>query len=166
MGIPLNIDWQQILLHLFNFAILAGVLYLLLYKPIQDFIDKRKSYYEKEQNEALKLREEALALKEEYREKLDSLEGQIEKMREDAEHEIGLMRAQQLKQAHNEAELILERAKAVAKNEHDQMIKKYSAEIKDMAVSAAERAMLKSQGDPYEEFLHLAERSLYSEHTD
>ena len=24
MNIPLNIDWQQILLHLFNFTILAG----------------------------------------------------------------------------------------------------------------------------------------------
>ena len=24
MNIPLNIDWQQILLHLFNFSILAG----------------------------------------------------------------------------------------------------------------------------------------------
>lgn len=32
MNIPLNIDWQQILLHLFNFAILAGGLYLLLYR--------------------------------------------------------------------------------------------------------------------------------------
>ena len=32
-GIPLNIDWQQILLHLFNFTILFGALYILLYKP-------------------------------------------------------------------------------------------------------------------------------------
>ena len=31
MNIPLNIDWQQILLHLLNFVILAGGLYLLLY---------------------------------------------------------------------------------------------------------------------------------------
>ena len=30
MNIPLNIDWQQILLHFFNFSILVGGLYLLL----------------------------------------------------------------------------------------------------------------------------------------
>ena len=30
MNIPLNIDWQQILLHLMNFVILAGGLYFLL----------------------------------------------------------------------------------------------------------------------------------------
>ena len=32
MNIPLNIDWQQILLHVLNFVILFGGLYFLLYK--------------------------------------------------------------------------------------------------------------------------------------
>lgn len=45
MGIPLNIDWQQILLHIFNLLILVGGLYLLLYKPVKDFMEKRRSYY-------------------------------------------------------------------------------------------------------------------------
>ncbi len=35
MNIPLNIDWQQILLHLLNFVILAGGLYFLLYQARQ-----------------------------------------------------------------------------------------------------------------------------------
>ena len=41
MGIPLNVDWQQILLHLFNFIILFGGLWLLLYKPVKNFMAKR-----------------------------------------------------------------------------------------------------------------------------
>ena len=44
-GVPLNIDWQQILLHLFNFTILFGALYILLYKPVRDFMAKRTAYY-------------------------------------------------------------------------------------------------------------------------
>ena len=40
MNIPLNIDWQQILLHLLNFVILAGGLYLLLYQPVKAFMEK------------------------------------------------------------------------------------------------------------------------------
>ena len=40
MGIPLNVDWQQILLHLFNFIILFGGLWLLLYKPVKNFMAK------------------------------------------------------------------------------------------------------------------------------
>ena len=39
---PLNIDWQQILLHLLNFAILAFGLYFLLYKPVKAFREKRE----------------------------------------------------------------------------------------------------------------------------
>ena len=31
---PLNIDIQQILLHLFNLVLLLSILYLLLYKPV------------------------------------------------------------------------------------------------------------------------------------
>ena len=42
---PLNIDIQQILLHLFNLVLLLSILYLLLYKPVHDFMDKRAEEY-------------------------------------------------------------------------------------------------------------------------
>ena len=63
MNIPLNIDWQQILLHLLNFAILAGGLYLLLYKPVKAFMAKREGWYQQQADEAEKTRREAEALK-------------------------------------------------------------------------------------------------------
>ena len=44
-NIPLNIDWQQILLHFFNFSILVGGLYLLLFKPVKSFMAKREKHY-------------------------------------------------------------------------------------------------------------------------
>ena len=63
MNIPLNIDWQQILLHLLNFAILAGGLYLLLYKPVKAFMAKREGWYQQQADAAEKTRQEAEALK-------------------------------------------------------------------------------------------------------
>ena len=54
MNIPLNIDWQQILLHLLNFVILAGGLYLLLYKPVKAFMEKRQQYYQEQDAKAAK----------------------------------------------------------------------------------------------------------------
>ena len=45
MNIPLNIDIQQILLHLINFAILFIILYLVLYRPVKKFLAKREQYY-------------------------------------------------------------------------------------------------------------------------
>ena len=49
---PLNIDWQQILLHLFNFCILAIALYFLLYKPIKKYMAKRDAYYDEQAKNA------------------------------------------------------------------------------------------------------------------
>ena len=41
MSLPLNIDFQQILLHMLNIVLLFGGLYLLLYKPVKKFMDER-----------------------------------------------------------------------------------------------------------------------------
>lgn len=51
-AVPLNIDWQQILLHLLNFVILFAGLYLLLYKPVKAFMQKRREHYEKMDKDA------------------------------------------------------------------------------------------------------------------
>ena len=51
---PLNIDWQQILLHLLNFVILFAGLWLLLYKPVRKFMQNRREHYEKTDAEAEK----------------------------------------------------------------------------------------------------------------
>ncbi len=42
---PLNIDWTQILLHVFNFLLLFGGLTLLLYRPVNAFLEKRQEKY-------------------------------------------------------------------------------------------------------------------------
>ena len=41
MNLPLNIDLQQIFLHMLNFVILAGGLYFILYSPVKKFMDQR-----------------------------------------------------------------------------------------------------------------------------
>ena len=71
---PLNIDFQQVLLHLFNFVVLFGGLYFLLYKPIRAFMDKREGTYSNMQEKATKALAEAEALKQEYQEKLNGIE--------------------------------------------------------------------------------------------
>ena len=48
---PLNIDLLQILLHAFNFLILAGGLSLILFKPVEKFLNERKEYYENAEKE-------------------------------------------------------------------------------------------------------------------
>ena len=66
---PLNIDWQQILLHLLNFVILFAGLWLLLYKPVKKFMNGRREKYEKMDADAEKKTAEAEEKRAEYEKK-------------------------------------------------------------------------------------------------
>ena len=68
-GVPLNIDWQQILLHLFNFTILFGALYILLYKPVKNFMDGREAHYADMDSKANQALADAESSKASYEEK-------------------------------------------------------------------------------------------------
>lgn len=77
MNIPLNIDWQQILLHLMNFVILAGGLYFLLYKPVKAFMDKRAAYYQEQADQAAQTTQAAQQLKADYEARLSAADDEI-----------------------------------------------------------------------------------------
>lgn len=158
MSIPLNIDWQQILLHLFNFAILAGGLYLLLYRPVKKFMEQRQAHYESMHQQAQQDREQAEKLKAEYEDKLSQVETAITQRKAEAEQELSQLRSQRVAEAKQEAEAILDKARENAKREQEELMSNASKELVDMAVTAAEKIALGADGDPYEQFLNLAER--------
>ena len=82
MNIPLNIDWQQILLHLLNFVILAGGLYLLLYKPVKTFMEKRQQYYQEQDAKAAKTLADAEKTMAEVRQQLKNADADAAAKRE------------------------------------------------------------------------------------
>ena len=63
---PLNIDFQQIFLHLLNFTLLFAILYYLLYSPVKNFMAKREAYYADMEKEANAQLASAQQEKEEY----------------------------------------------------------------------------------------------------
>lgn len=158
MNIPLNIDWQQILLHLFNFAILAGGLYLLLYRPVKQFIAQREEHYRSMRDEAEQDRSQAGLLKDEYSLKLSEVDADIAKRRADAEAELEALCARRTADAKQEAEQILAKAQESARRERDDILAKASRELVEAAVTAAEKLALQPDSDPYEQFLSFAGR--------
>lgn len=158
MSIPLNIDWQQILLHLFNFAILAGGLYLLLYRPVKQFMEQREAHYASLHQEAQKAEDQAAQLKAQYQTRLAETDAAIAQKRAEAEAELEELRTRQIAGAKREAEAILAKAREGARREREEMIARTSRELMDAAASAAEKIALGADGDPYEQFLRLAER--------
>ncbi|HIS58074.1 MAG TPA: ATP synthase F0 subunit B [Candidatus Limadaptatus stercoravium] len=156
---PLNIDWQQILLHLLNFLILAVGLYLLLYKPVKAFMKKREDSYaerEKKTDEALRSAEKSRS---EYEDKLARADEEIADIRKQASAEIETVKAAKLRDAQSEAETIVAAARDKARKEHDRMIAELGSDIRDLVNDMAEKAVM-SPGvdDAYEKFLQEAEK--------
>ena len=106
-AVPLNIDWQQILLHLLNFVILFAGLYLLLYKPVKAFMKKRSEHYEKMQKDAEEKNAAADRARTEYEGKLASVDREIEEKRAAAKKELDGYEAMRKNAAEEEAESIL-----------------------------------------------------------
>ena len=82
---PLNIDFQQILLHWMNLAILTGGLYVLLYKPVKQFMDKREAHYQELERQAADKLAQAEQLKAERQAQLDQAGEEIRQARAKAQ---------------------------------------------------------------------------------
>ena len=160
MNIPLNIDWQQILLHLFNFVILATGLYMLLYKPVKNFMEKRETYYADMEEHAKKTVEEADALHQTYENELKMADQEIEEKRLQASREVEEYIEKERMEARSQAAQILEDARTMAQQEKTRIIKEAQKEIADMAARETEKLVMKSVSDAYDQFLDIAEGSV------
>ena len=158
MSIPLNIDWQQILLHLFNFLILAGGLYVLLYKPVKDFMEKRTVHYQELEREAAEKLEAAGRAEEEYQKRLAAVEAEISEKRLEAAKKAEEAAEQTLKDAEKQAETILSGARKNAEEEHGKILAAAEKEIAELAARATEKLVQESMDSTYEQFFEAAKR--------
>ena len=155
---PLNIDFQQIFLHLLNFVILFAILYFLLYKPVRNFMRKRVEYYQDMENKANENLARSEAAKTEYEEKLSAADDEITSMKEEAQNKMKEARAKRLEQAQEEANQIIEKARARATAEHDQIIESAQKEITEIVSEAAEKIIQSPEvSDSFDQFLDTVE---------
>ena len=153
MNIPLNIDWQQIVLHLMNFAILAGGLYFLLYNPVKKFMAKRAEYYENMDKEANEKLESATIKEAEYQK---HMEAELDAKRKEAAKQADTMIQQSVNLAKEQAAKVMSDAKAAAMQERTKILDGAEQEIVQMAMDATEKILA---DNAYEQFLNAAERS-------
>lgn len=165
MNIPLNIDWQQILLHLLNFTILGGGLYLLLYKPVKGFMDQRTAHYQELDDQAADKVRQAEELKAEYETKLENAQEEIRAQRVEAQNAAQLAVQQQLDQAQAQADQIVAAARKAAERSHAKALEDAQEELKDLALAAAEKLLFRSEGEAFDQFLNIAEEGARNEKT-
>ena len=152
---PLNIDLQQILLHWMNLAILTGVLYFLLYKPVKEFMVKREEHYRSLDEEAAAKLAEAERIKAECQAKLDGADEEIHQARAKAQQSIQQSTEDQLAQAKEQARQIVAHAQTEAEQSRERVLRESQRELRKLAAQATKK--LAFQADPFDQFLDLAE---------
>ena len=154
---PLNIDWQQILLHWMNLAILTGGLYFLLFKPVKQFMEKREAHYQELAEQA----EDKLAQAEQFRAdcqaKLDAADEEIRRERAHAQQTAAQAVQEQLAQAEEQARHIVAKAKAEAEQTKERAIRESQKEMRELAAKAAKKLAAKPGEDFFDQFLDLTE---------
>ena len=157
-GVPLNIDFQQIVLHLLNFTILFGALYILLYKPVKNFMQKRVDYYKSMDDEANNNLKASEAAKAEYNDKLSAVETEIMGVKAKARQDIELANKKMIQEAEEEASRIISEAKADANYEKEKIIESAQQEISEMVAQATEKLVFEDTSEAFDKFLEAAEK--------
>ena len=153
-GVPLNINFQQILLHLLNFTILFMALYFILYKPVKKFMDKRVEAYKEMDDKANLNLKEAEEKKEELDKKIRNFDIETKELKVKARKEMDEQRLKMLSEAKAEAEDILIKAEEEANNKKTEIIKSAEKEITEMIAKGAEKVISGSTAaDAFDEFL-------------
>ncbi len=153
MGVPLNIDWQQILLHLFNFCILGGGLWLLLYKPVKSFMAKREDYYKDMDNAAKDKLKQAEEHEKLYAERLSAADKDAAEIRRKAMADAEQTAKAYLDDAEKQKQQIIDSARKTAQAEKQKVMQEANSEIEGMVSSAIDK-ILDRKGDAYNDFLN------------
>ena len=157
-GLPLNIDLQQIMLHLFNFTILFGALYILLYKPVKNYMGQRETYYADIDSQAESNLKAASDSKAQYEEKVKAFDEEVREERSKLQKEIQTQRDRKLEEARSDAEKIVSSARDEAVREKNEIIASAQKEITEMVTDAMEKLTLEqSASDAFDQFLDAAE---------
>lgn len=154
---PLNIDWQQILLHALNFVILVGGLYFLLFNPVKKFMAKREEYCRGMEEKAEQTLREAEQLKADYASQLETADAEIDRRRAEAQRALDASVEQQLSDAKAQAAEIVQDAYKAADRTRAKILADTQKELTELAVEAAKKLVYQNEGDVFESFLDQAE---------
>lgn len=157
---PLNIDFQQILLHLLNFVVLFAILYFLLYKPVKSFMDKRIEYYKKLDDQAKADLARSEQIKAAYEAELAAADEAIAAKNEEARKKLDEANALRIAQAERDAEKILSDARQDAQRERTKLLNSAEREIAEMVADAAEKLVAgATTSEAYDSFLESAKEN-------
>jgi F-type H+-transporting ATPase subunit b len=140
------------LFQVINFLVLLFILKRVLYKPIREIIEKRRSLIQQRIEEAEKIKKEATELKDNYSHEMDKLHELKSRMLEKMNEEVGQERKKLMGRAEEEAARVIEKERAVFDTEKA----RHEAGLKDKAIEAVALFAANLLKDVSDEDLHKA----------
>lgn len=150
---PLNIDWQQILLHLFNFFLLLAILTYFVYEPVLNFIKKRQEHFQEMEKEYQEKNAQAQKLIDENKKIYENTDAEIITYKSQKIEEINGLIQEKMKKANSEAESIINQAKKKADSEYTKVLENANKDIRKIAIETTKK-LVNSDKDEFEDFVN------------
>ena len=144
---PLDIDWKQILVHMFNFTILAGGIYFLLYKQVKSLMDSRGADYCKREWEMEGRKKDNAAILEECPTLLKSIEKDISQRRAESMRSAEKTAEAYIDNAKKESDRIIRHAQEEARRQKEKAVEEAREEIVELAAAMARKAVEEASGN-------------------
>ena len=140
----LGFNPATLLAQVINFGILFGLLYLFAYKPIMSKLDERSRKIKDSMEQTELIKQQAKHAEEEVKKQLEAAGKEGMEMMARAMHAGEEMRQKAQKEARQDAETIITRARAEIQQERDGAIDELRKEFVDLTIMAAGKVIEKS----------------------
>jgi F-type H+-transporting ATPase subunit b len=140
----IGIDWQVLLAQFVNFAILFGLLSVLLYKPMRRMLDERSNKIKESMEQAEQIKEQITKTEEQVKLQMDAARREGQEILAQAAQMGERLKEEAKGEARQEAEVIVARARTEIERERDQAIDEVKREFVDLAIRAAEKVVNES----------------------
>jgi F-type H+-transporting ATPase subunit b len=140
----IGIDWQVLLAQFVNFAILFGLLFVLLYKPMRRMLDERSNRIKESMEQAEQIKEQITNTEEQVKLQMEAARREGQEILAQAAQMGERLKEEAKGEARQEAEVIVARARTEIERERDQAIDEVRREFVDLAIRAAEKVVNES----------------------
>ncbi len=137
----LGLEWQSIVLHLFNLVILTVGLYFLLFKPVKRMVKERQAKIKKIEKENTELNDEVKKMKESTEAVLSDAKKEAAVIHENAVKVANQKADDIVSSARNEAKSLIERTEQEMEEEHRKLQKDIEQQITDVSLAVAEKIL-------------------------
>lgn len=137
----LGLEWQSIVLHLFNLVVLTVGLYFLLFKPVKRMVTERQAKVKKIEKENAELNEEVKKMKESTEAVLSDAKKEAAVIHENAVKVANQKADDIVSSARREAKSLIERTEQEMEEEHHKLQSDIEKQIADVSLAVAEKVL-------------------------